>query len=74
MSLIKNYTIIKDVKKEIHNQHVLSVLQKSFYDLQATSIQLEITLISWNIPLIQYIRMSFCSIEIKIIVYDKIHN
>lgn len=45
---IKSYTIIKNIKKEIHNQHALSIFKKSFYDPQTTSI----LLISRNIPVI----------------------
>lgn len=35
---IKSYTIIKNIKKEIDNQHALSIFKKSFYDPQTTSI------------------------------------
>lgn len=45
---IKSYTIIKNIKKEIDNQHALSIFKKSFYDPQTTSI----LLISRNIPVI----------------------
>lgn len=45
---IKSYTIIKNINKEIDNQHALSIFKKSFYDPQTTSI----LLISRNIPVI----------------------